>query len=55
MAESGKWSEAIPWIGIGVLGLVHEYVISAEAELFPIILFGLLIIKGLERGLRRTA
>ena len=50
---SGKWSEAIPWIGIGILGLVHEFFISEDAEVFPLVLFCLLIIKGLEAGFRK--
>ena len=50
---SFKWSESIPLVGIGVLGLIHEFVISDNWELFSLILFCLLIIKGLETGFRR--
>lgn len=46
---SKKMSEGIPIAGIGLIGLIHEFVISSDAELFPIILFGLLIIKGIVR------
>ncbi len=46
---SKKMSDGIPIAGIGLIGLIHEFVISTNAELFPIILFSLLIIKGIVR------
>ena len=46
---SKKMSEAIPIAGIGVIGIIHEFVISEDAELFPLILFSLLIIRGIVR------
>ena len=51
---SFNWSDSIPVTGIGVLGLVHEFFISDRAEYFPLILFCLLIIKGLETGFRNS-
>lgn len=38
---------SIPILGIGILGYLHEFIISDQAELFPLILFGLLIVKGI--------
>ncbi len=49
---SFKWGESIPLVGIGVLGVIHEFIISDNTELFSLILFSLLIIKGLETGFR---
>ena len=46
---SKKMGEVIPIVGIGIIGLIHEFVISTDAELFPIILFSMLIIKGIVR------
>ena len=46
---SKKMSEGIPIAGIGLIGIIHEFVISHDAELFPIILFSLLVIKGIVR------
>jgi hypothetical protein len=46
---SKKMSEGIPIAGIGLIGVIHEFVISEDAELFPLILFSLLIIRGIVR------
>jgi len=46
---SRKISDAVPIIGIGFLGFVHEFVISNRLEIFPIILFGLLLAKGITK------
>ena len=36
-------------LGMGILGYIHEFVISNEPELFPTILFGLMLVKGVTR------
>ncbi|MBL7033313.1 MAG: hypothetical protein ISR91_04135 [Candidatus Delongbacteria bacterium] len=48
-----NWGDAIPLAGIGILGVIHEFIISDAAEYFPLILFGLLIVKALELGFRK--
>ena len=50
---SFNWNDGVPLVGIGLLGLVSEFIISEQMELFPVILFCLVIFKGLESGLRR--
>ena len=42
-----KLKSSVPIIGIGILGYVHEFIISDKPELFPVILFGLIIIRGI--------
>ncbi len=46
---SKKITDAVPIIGIGILGFVHEFVISNDPEMFPSILFGLLLAKGITK------
>ncbi len=46
---SRKISDSIPIIGIGILGFVHEFLISSKPEMFPSILFGLLLAKGITK------
>ncbi len=43
--------EGIILLAFGVLGFVHEFIISDEAELFPIILFGIISSKGITKFL----
>jgi hypothetical protein len=50
---SFKWSDSLPLVGIGILGVIHEFVISDKAEALPLIIFFLLIIKGLEYGFKK--
>jgi len=42
-------SDGIVMSGLGIIGYVHEFVISNKAELLPIIIFGLLVIKGVQK------
>ena len=51
---SRKVSEGIPLLGIGVIGFLHEFVISDEPEFLPIILFGLLAIRGITKLFERN-
>ncbi len=44
-----KLNDIFPLLGIAILGYVHEFVISDKPELFPSILFGLLLAKGLTK------
>ncbi len=46
---SRKISDSLPIIGIGILGYVHEFIISDKPEMFPTILFGLLLAKGIAK------
>ena len=46
-------SDGIVMSGFGVIGYVHEFVISNKAELLPVILFGLMVIKGIQRIFRK--
>lgn len=51
---SRKLSDGMILIGFGVLGYVHEFVISNEPEIFPTILFGLMLAKGFARIFEKT-
>ena len=42
-------SDGIVMSGFGILGYVHEFAISNKAELLPIVLFGLMFIKGAQK------
>ncbi|MBN2461536.1 MAG: hypothetical protein JXB60_08010 [Candidatus Cloacimonetes bacterium] len=44
-----KINDIIPLLGIGILGYVHEFMISNRPELLPTILFGLLLAKGIAK------
>ena len=43
---SKRFSDGIPILGIGILGYVHEFVISNKPEILPTLLFSLLLVKG---------
>ncbi len=43
---SERIGDGIPLVGIGIVGLVHEFAMSSGAELLPVVLFGLLVVKG---------
>ena len=47
--SSNSKSEGITLLGIGVLGFVHEFVVSERAEYLPIILFALVAIRGVTK------
>ncbi|GEM_PF-2176680 len=44
---SRRFSDGIPILGIGILGYIHEFVISIKPEILPTLLFSLLIVKGI--------
>ena len=46
---SNKLTDGLPFLGIAILGFVHEFVISERKEALPVILFGLIGIRGLAR------
>jgi hypothetical protein len=46
---SKKVGEGLPLLGLGILGLVHEFVISDKAEVFAIIIFGAVAAKGISK------
>lgn len=46
---SNRIAEGIPFLGIAILGFVHEFVISEQKEALPVILFGLIGIRGLAK------
>jgi len=52
---SQKISDAIVILGLGILGYVHEFVISDKPEIFPTILFGLMLAKGITKLFERSA
>ncbi len=46
MASQQK-SNGIILLGLGIIGNVHEFIISEESEILPVMLFSLMIIKGI--------
>jgi len=46
---SHRITDAIVILGFGILGYVHEFVISDKPELFPTILFGLMLARGITK------
>jgi len=46
---SNRFTDGIPFLGIAILGFVHEFVISEQKEALPVILFGLIGIRGLAK------
>ena len=50
---SRRRSEGITLLGVGILGFVHEFVISEDAEHMPIILFALVAIRGISKFFER--
>jgi len=51
--KSVNIKQALPIIGIGILGYLHEFMISERPELLPTILFGLLLVIGVTRFFSR--
>ena len=51
---SRKINTGMPLMGLGILGYVHEFVISNNAEFMPIIIFALVFIKGVAILLDKT-
>lgn len=41
-------------LGMGILGYVHEFFISNSPELFPTILFGLMLVRGVTRIIQKV-
>lgn len=35
------------FLGIGIAGIIHELVISNSADIIPVILFGILVLRGI--------
>lgn len=50
---SRRKSEGVTLLGVAILGFVHEFVISDEAEYLPIILFALVAIRGISKFVER--
>jgi len=46
---SKKVGEGLPLLGLGILGFVHEFVISDKAEVFAIIIFAAVAVKGISK------
>jgi hypothetical protein len=44
---SERIGDGVPLVGIGVVGFIHEFALSSKAELLPVALFALLMIKGI--------
>jgi hypothetical protein len=46
---SNKITDGLLFLGIAIIGFVHEFVISEQKDALPVILFGLIGIRGLAR------
>jgi hypothetical protein len=51
---SQKRTDGFVVLGFGILGYVHEFVISNEPEIFPTLLFGLMLARGVTRIFQKT-
>lgn len=52
---TSKHSDATIIIGLGILGYIHEFVISDSPEIFPTILFGLILAKGITKLFEKSS
>ncbi|MFC1887259.1 hypothetical protein ACFLYK_00445 [Candidatus Cloacimonadota bacterium] len=52
---SQKTTDGFFILDLGILDYVHEFVISDDPEIFPTILFGLMLARGVTRIIQKTA